>query len=135
MLRSSLCDYSDAYILAKGAIIVTNTEAGAEAANNVNTKVILKNFAVFNNCISRINNTQVGDAHDFDVVMPMYNLAKFSDNYSKTSGILQQYCIDQPALANNGDITEFNEGNFTSSFDIKGKITGRTSNNGRKMLK
>ena len=56
MLRSSLCDYSDAYILAKGNITVNNTAAGA-AANNTNKKVIFKNCAPFTNCISKINNT------------------------------------------------------------------------------
>ena len=90
MLRSSLCDYSDGYILAKRTITVA--EATAAAPNNVNQKVIFKNWAPFTNCISRINNTQVDNAHDIDVVMPMYNLVKYSDNYSKTSGILWQYC-------------------------------------------
>ena len=58
MLRSSLCDYSDAYILVKGNITVNNTAAAAaSAANNTNKKVILKNCAPFTNCISKINNT------------------------------------------------------------------------------
>ena len=81
MLRSSLCDYSDAYILVKGNITVNNT-----AANNTNKKVIFKNCAPFTDCISKINNTQVANAKDIDVVMRMYNLIECSDNYSKTSG-------------------------------------------------
>ena len=56
MLRFSLCDYSDAYILVKGNITVNNT-AGAAAANNTNKKIIFKNCAPFTNCISKINNT------------------------------------------------------------------------------
>ena len=56
MLKSSLCDYSDVYILAKGIITVNNTAVGA-AANNTNKKVIFKNCAPFTNCISEINNT------------------------------------------------------------------------------
>ena len=88
MLRSSLCDYSNAYTLVKETITVANTAAAALATNNLNKKVIFKNCASFTNCISRINNTQVNDAHDIDVVMPMYNLIEYSDNYSNSSGIL-----------------------------------------------
>ena len=57
MLRSSLCDYSDAYILVRGTITVANTAAAGAAANNANKKVIVKNCPPFNSCISRINNT------------------------------------------------------------------------------
>ena len=88
MLRSSLCGYTDAYILVKGNISVNNT-AGANAdANNTNKKVIFKNCAPFTNCISKINNTQVDNAKDIDIVMPMYNVKEYSDNYSKTFGRL-----------------------------------------------
>ena len=59
MLRSSLCDYSDAYILVKGNISVNNTAAAGAAANNVTKKVIFKNCGPFTNCISKINNTQI----------------------------------------------------------------------------
>ena len=55
MLRSSLCDYSDTYILVKGNITVNNTAADGAAANNTNKKVIFKNCAPFTNCISKIN--------------------------------------------------------------------------------
>ena len=72
MLRSSLCDYSDAYILVKGNISVNNTAAAA--ANNTNEKVIFKNCAPFSNCISKINSTQIDNAQYIDIVMPMYNL-------------------------------------------------------------
>ena len=85
MLISSLCDYSDAYILVKGIITVNNTAAEDANANNTIKKVIFKNCAAFTNCISEINNTQVGNAKDTDIVMPMYNLIEYSDNYSKTS--------------------------------------------------
>ena len=75
MLRSSLCDYSDAHILVKGNITVNNTPAQGAATNNTNNKVIMKNCAPFSNCISKINNTQVDNAKDIDiVVMRMYNL-------------------------------------------------------------
>ena len=62
MLRSSLCDYSDAYILVKGNISVNNTAAEGAAANNASKKVIFKNCASFTNCISKINNTQIDNA-------------------------------------------------------------------------
>ena len=77
MLKSSLCDYSDAYIQVRGTIT-----AGADAnANNTNTKVILKNCAPFTNCISQINNTDIDNAKYIDIVMPVYNLIEYSDNY------------------------------------------------------
>ena len=85
---------------------------------------------------SRRNNTQVDDAQCIDVVMSMYNLMKYSDNYSKTSGIFWQYCIDKPALANIGDIPDFNAGNAdTNSFKMKEKRTGQTVYTCKKMLK
>ena len=80
MLKSSLCDYSDAYILVKGTVTVNNTAVADADANNTNKKVIFKNCALFTNCITEINNTQVGNAKDIDIVMPMYNLIKYSDN-------------------------------------------------------
>ena len=52
MLKSSLCDYSDAYILVKGTITVDDTSTAGAAANNTNSKVIFKNYATFTNCIS-----------------------------------------------------------------------------------
>ena len=74
MLRSSLCDYGDAYILANGNISVNNTAVADAAANNTDKKVLFKNCASFTKCISRINNTQVDNAQDIDIVMRMYNL-------------------------------------------------------------
>ena len=104
MLKSSLCDYSDAYILVKGTITVNNTAA---AVNNTNKKVIFKNCAPFTNCISEINNTQIDNAKDIDIVMPMYNLIEYSDNYAKTTGSLWQYCKDIPARNANDEIIVF----------------------------
>ena len=57
-------------------------EAIAAAPNNANKKIIFKNCVPFTNCISRISNTQIDDAHDIDVVMPIYNLIEFRGNYS-----------------------------------------------------
>ena len=74
MLKSSLCNYSDAYILAKDNITVNNTAADGVAANNTNKNVVFKNCDPFTNCISEINNTQVDNVKNIDIVMPMYNL-------------------------------------------------------------
>ena len=130
MLRSSLCDYIDAYILVKGNISVNITAADGAAANNVDKKVIFKNCAPFTNCINKINNTQIDNAEYIDIVMSMYNLIEYSDNYSKTSGSLWQYCKDAPAVNSAGNIVDFNGANATDSFNFKAKITGQTDNNG-----
>ena len=113
MLKSSLCDYSDAYILVKGSITVDNTATADADANNVNKKIIFKNCAPFTNCMSETNNTQVDHAKNIDIVMPMYNLIEYSDIYSKTSGSLWQYCKDIPAVDNNNAIVNFAENNLT----------------------
>ena len=88
MLKSSLCDYSDAYILVSGTILVEDTSAADEAANNTNRKIIFKNVARFTDCLSKISNRRVDNAKGVDIVMPMYNLIEYSDNYLKTSGSL-----------------------------------------------
>ena len=88
MLRYSLCDYSDAYILIKGNKTVNNTATKGTAANNTNKNVIFKNCTPFPKCTCRINNTQIDDAECIDIVIPMYNLIENSDNYSKISGSL-----------------------------------------------
>ena len=131
MLKSSLCDYSDAYILAKGTISVNNTAAGANA-NNTDKKVKFKNCAPFTNCISEINNTQIDNAKDLDIVMPMYNLIEYSDNYAKTTGSLRQYCKDIPARDANDEIVIFRGNNATDSFNFKAKTTGQTEDYGTK---
>ena len=99
MLKSSLCDYSDAYILVKGRITITGAghDAAARQADERNKGVIFvifKNCAPFTNCKSEINGTEIDNAKDIDIVMPMYNLIEYSDNYSKTSGSLWQYYKD-----------------------------------------
>ena len=105
MLRYSLCDYSDSYILVKGNISVNKT-AAADA------------YAPFTDCISKINSTQVDNDKDIDIVMSMYNLIKYSDNYSQTSGGLWKYCKDRSAVNNNGNIVDFNGANATESLNF-----------------
>ena len=98
MLISNLCDYADSYILVKGIITITGAEddAAARPADERNKGVTFKNCGPFTKFISRINNTDTDNADDIDIVMPMYNLVKHSDNYSKTSGCLWQYYKDDP---------------------------------------
>ena len=99
MLKSRLCDYSDAYILLKGRIIITGSGADAAARQAINDErdkvVIFKNCAPFINCKSEINNTEIDDAKDIYIAMSMYNLIEYFDNYSKTSGSLWQYYKDK----------------------------------------
>ena len=92
MLKSSLCDYTDAYI----PIHVIIADAAARQADERNKGVSFKNCALFTICISEINNNQIDNYKDIDIVMPMYNLIEYSDNYAKTSGSLWQYYIDEP---------------------------------------
>ena len=128
LLKSSLCDYIDAYVHVKGIITVNNTATAPAAANNTGKKVIFKNCAPFTICISEINNTQVGNAENINIVMPMYNLIEYSDNYSKTSGSLWQYYKDIPAVNNYNAAVNFADNNLTDSFNFKVKMTGQTGN-------
>ena len=118
MLRSNLCDYADAYILVNGTITIIGDgdDDAAKRADERAKGVIFKNCAPFTKCTSRKNNTEIDNAKDVDIVMPMYNLIEYSDNYSKTSGSLYQYYKDDPNdnLAN------------SESFKSKVKITGKT---------
>ena len=92
-------------------------------------KLIFKNCAPFANCISKINNTQIDHAEYIDIVMPLYNLREYSNNYSKTSGSLWQYCKEIPAVNDEGEIDIFNGINNTDSFNFKSNIIGKTAVN------
>ena len=131
MLQPSLCDCSDEFILVKGKITVDGTSAAGATANDTSKKVTFKNFAPFTDCISEINNTQVDNAKYIDIVTPMYNLIKYNDNCSKTSGNLWKYCKDILAIKNNGDIVSFNGAIATDSFNFKAKVTGQTNVEGK----
>ena len=102
MLRSNLCDYSDAYILVKGTITV----AGNNLRDRQNRPLILKNNAPFISCITRINGELIEDADDLDIVIPMYNLLEYSKNCRKTIGSLYNYYRDE--LSDDADNNQFN---------------------------
>ena len=115
MLRSSLCDYSDTYILVKGAISIERVLTPAEP-ENVGKEVVFKNCAPFTDCISEINNTEIDNAKDIDVVMSVYDLIEYGNNYSKTSGSLRQYYREEPALTNAGAIADISAADNSTSF-------------------
>ena len=103
-----------------GTITVSNTGTAADPNNRKN--IIIKNCASFTVCISEINSTQIDNAKEIDVAMPIHNLIEYSDNYSKTSGILWQYYKDELVLDDNGAITNFPANNDNSaSFKLKQK--------------
>ena len=77
-----------------------------------------------------INNTQVDNAKGIDIVMPMYDLIEYSDNYSKTSGSLWECCKDIAAVNNCNPTVNFAENNLTDSFNFKEKMTGQTGDDG-----
>ena len=118
MLKHSLCDYSDAYILVKEKITITGAgdDATARQADKRDKGVAFRNCAPFTNCVSETNNTQIDNAKYIDIVMPMYNLIEYSDNYSKTFGSLWQYYKDEP----NDNLAD------SESFKSKTKMTGKT---------
>ena len=126
MLKSSLCDYSDEYILVKGKITIIGrgADAAARQADEGDKGVAFKNYTSFINCISETNNAQVDNAKDIDIVMPIYNLREYSDNYAKTSGSLWQYYRDEP----NDDLED------SESFKSNIKITGKTPNNDNEIM-
>ena len=122
MLRSDLCDYSDAYVWVKGKITVTNPNNNA----NFDRRLTLKNNAPFISCISKINGELVENAEDLDIVMPMYNLLEYNKNYEKTSGSLFNYYRDEPSeitigAGNNAISISIRN---SKSFDYKTEVTG-----------
>ena len=129
MLRSNLCDYSDAYILVKGTITVNGIVNGAE--NEIlrrNRPLILKNNSPFVSCMTKIKNEFIEDADDLDIFMLMYNLLEYSKNYRNTIGSLYNYYRDE--LNDDNNPNNFSNTNVVNSntFKYKNKITENTYN-------
>ena len=121
MLRSDLRDFSDAYIVVKGTITVTNPNDG-----NCKYKLVLKNNAPFTSCISKINNTLIDNAEHLDNVMPMYHLLEYSKNYRKATGSLSNYYRDKPNSGKGGENSNANYSiKDSKSFDYKTSVTGK----------
>ena len=125
MLRSDLCDFSDAYIVVKGTVSVSADEKDRD---EMNRQVILKNNAPFISCISKINGVLVENAEDLDIVMPMYNLLEYSKNYSKTSASLWNYYRDELTDETNDNNGPNKNVINSKSFKCKTSITGNTYN-------
>ena len=126
MLRSHLCDFSDAYIVVKGTINLTKTNAGG-IINIRNRFLAFKNKATFTNCISKINNILIDNTEDSDVAVPIHNLLEYIKNYRKTTRSLWNYNRDEP---NDFPANNYNANPVTNSesFKYKSSITGKISN-------
>ena len=127
MLRSDLCDCSDAYILVNGTITVTANAGANNVRDKKDRKLILKNNAAFVSCITRINNELIEDADDLDIVMPMYNLLEYSKNYRKTMGSLYNYYreLTNDNIRANSVFNNIREVH-SNTFKYKNKIIGNT---------
>ena len=113
VVKPNLCDYSDAYILVSGNI----------KKNPANSIVAFKNCAPFRTCDVTINDEHVEKAEDLDIVMPMYYLLEYSDNYQNSTGSLYQFKRDEPPDDN------ANVRNATTSLVYKSKLIQGTDNN------
>ena len=112
-MKPNLCDYAEGYVLADGTI---------RAANALNaTRLALQNYAPFTKCNPEINDEHADTAKNLDIVIPMYNLMEYSDNYQDSSATLYQYKQDEPTEADGvADLTADN----SSSFKYKTKLLG-----------
>ena len=130
MLRSDLCDFSDAYIVVKRSITLAKTDR-RRFIDIRNRFLAFKNNAPFTNCISKINNVLIDKAEDLDVVMPIHNLLGYSKNYRKTIGSLWNYYRDEP---DNTPATDYNADPITNSesFKYKSSIAGKITNANQK---
>ena len=113
VLKPILCDYAEAYILVDCTIRGTG--------GNNNTRLALKNCAPFTKCNLEINEEHVDTAENLDIVMPMYNLIEYSDNYQDSSATLYQYKRDEPPEANAiADLTVNNSSSFKYKISLLG---------------
>ena len=117
MRRSDLCNFSDAYIVVKENVTVTNLDNAKR-----NKEVAFKNNAPFINCISKINGVKIDNAEDLDVVMPMYNLLEYSKNYRKKTGSLWNYHRDEPSdpLSSNSEFFKYNTSITGNNYNVGG---------------
>ena len=113
VLKPNLCEYAEAYILVNGTIRGTG--------GNNNTRLAFKNCAPFTKCNLEINDEHVDTAESLDIVMPMYNLIEYSDNYQDSSATLYQYKRDEQPEANAiADLTANNSSSFKHKVSLLG---------------
>ena len=123
VIKSNLCDYSDAYILLTGDIKVADVAA--------NTNVAFKNCAIFTRCIIHINDEHIETAENVDIIMPMYDLLDYSDNYADSSGTLYHYKRDESPMndaGNPNDVALVNSTLFKYKASLLGKATDDDGN-------
>ena len=123
VIKPNLCDYSDAYIRVTGDIKITNIAA--------NTNVAFKNCAPFVRCVTHINDEHVETAENLDIIMPMYNLIEYSDNYADSSGSLYQFKRDESPMndaENHNNIVLDNSVFFKYKASLLGKATDADGN-------
>ena len=116
VLKPNLCDYAEAYILVDGTIRETN------AVNA--TRLALKNCALFTKCNLEVNDEHVDTAENLDIVIPMYKLIEYSDNYQDSSATLYQYKRDEPPEADTvADLTANNSDSLKYKIKLLGNVT------------
>ena len=118
VFKSNLCDYSDSYILVSGNIKFADVAA--------NTNVVFKNCAPFIRCVTHINDEHVETAENLDVIIPMYNLIEYSDNYADSSGSLYQFKRDESLMNGAGNPNNVAIDNSTS-FKYKANRLGKAA--------
>ena len=118
VIKPSLCDYSDAYILVTGDIKVAGVAA--------DTNVAFKNSAPFTRCVTHINDEHVETAENLDIIMPMYNLIEYSDNYTDSSGSLYQFKRDESPINGDGNINNIALDN-SIYFECKARLLGKAT--------
>ena len=106
IIKANLFDYSDAYVLVTGDITATGGDA--------NTRVTFKNWVPFTKCITHTNDEHVDGANNLGIIMPIYNLIEYSDNYSVTSGRLWKFKRDESPVTNAANPDNVSMDNFTS---------------------
>ena len=116
VLKPNLCDNAEAYILVDGTI---------RAANNVNddNRLAFKNCAPFTKCTLEINDEHVDTGENLDIVMPMYNLIEYSDNYQDSSATLYQYKRDEPPDNTDNNLATNTSSSFKNKVDLLGNPT------------
>ena len=123
VIKPNLCDYSDAYILVTGDIKVAGVAA--------NTNVAFKNCAPFTRCVTHVDDEHVETAKNLDIIMPMYNLIEYSDNYADSSGSLYRFKRDECPMndaENPLNVALDNSTSFNYKASLLGKATDADAN-------
>ena len=121
VLKPNLCDYAETYILLDGTIRGT--------VSNANTRLAFKNCAPFTKCNLEINDEHVNTAENLDIVMPMYNLIEYSDNYQDSSATLYQYKRDEPPAVLTNNLATNNSSSFKYKINLLGDPEFDNANN------